>query len=220
MARERASGRVENGFDRLLERGSRRTRSHKRSRPRSPRWAAPTMAARSPRKSRAWRTLIASISRMSGAQSAAFVKQDRRNAQTLLPDLRGGRVVSPMGRAADVALMGAHDRPKEPPARHGRRAPARSRRAGGCRHGRGRSGGSRRPFAPRERPPWRISAPRAGRRHGPGCDRPGRSDDSDRRKWRPRNRGSSSGSANRRCAASPRPSRRRSSSADAGSRSA
>ena len=42
--------------------------------------------------------------------------RNRRNAQTLLPDFRCGRIISPVGRPADVALMGAHDGPKEPPA--------------------------------------------------------------------------------------------------------
>ena len=57
---------------------------------------------------------------MSGRNRPRFVKQNRGNAQTLLPDLRGGGVVGPMGRAADVALVGPHDRPKQSAAVSGR----------------------------------------------------------------------------------------------------
>ena len=49
------------------------------------------------------------------AQLAGFVELDRRNAQSLLPDLGGGRIIAAMGGAADVALMRAHDGPEQPP---------------------------------------------------------------------------------------------------------
>ena len=50
-----------------------------------------------------------------GAQPALIVELERRDADALLPDLGGARVVGAMGGAADVALMRAVDRPEGQP---------------------------------------------------------------------------------------------------------
>src|SRR5947208_6944461 len=47
------------------------------------------------------------------AQAAGLGELDRRNAYSLLPDFGGGGIVAAMGRAADIALMGANDGPQE-----------------------------------------------------------------------------------------------------------
>ena len=47
------------------------------------------------------------------AEGTVFGEADRRDAKTFLPDFRGGRVVGAMRGAADIAVMGADDRPEK-----------------------------------------------------------------------------------------------------------
>src|SRR5690242_14928258 len=47
------------------------------------------------------------------AQPAPLIELDRGDAETFLPDLGGVRIVGAVGRAADVALMRAHDGPEQ-----------------------------------------------------------------------------------------------------------
>ena len=49
------------------------------------------------------------------AQPARLYQLHRRDAQALLLDFRRTGVVTSMGRAADIALVGAHDGPEQPP---------------------------------------------------------------------------------------------------------
>src|SRR5450755_2145379 len=49
------------------------------------------------------------------ARPPGFVELDRRNPQSLLPDLRRRRIVATMGGAADVALVRTDDGPEQPP---------------------------------------------------------------------------------------------------------
>ena len=63
-------------------------------------------------------TRVANVQRQQIEQVAAklprFVQLDRRDAQALLPDFGCGRIVTAMGGAADVALMGTDDGPEQP----------------------------------------------------------------------------------------------------------
>ena len=109
-----ALGAIEDRLDRGLRWSPGRTRRAAPAAGARRRGAEPIMAARSPRKSRGWRTLSTIISSTSRAQPALLVELERRDADALLPDLGGGRVVGAVGGAADVALVRAVDRPEQP----------------------------------------------------------------------------------------------------------
>ena len=107
-------GGIENGFHRGLD--DRRTEFRKQ--PRQP--ALPQMRRTDHRRQIAAK--IAGVADIQSqqieqvvAQLARFIEPDRRNAEALLPDFGGARVIAAMGRAADVALMRAHDGPVQAP---------------------------------------------------------------------------------------------------------
>ena len=123
------------------------------------------------------------------AQPSRLVELDRRDAQAFLLDLRRHRVVGAVRRAADVALVRAHDGPEQPLAVDRTPARTRSRPADGCRRDRDRSSGSRRPAARRGCAPRPRASPTAARRHAPECGRPARSAAPACRRSPARNRG-------------------------------
>ena len=137
-------GAVEHRLDRGVASWASRTPPRSASSRRSPTRAEPIIAARSPRKSRGWRTLVDQHLHDVAPQLAALVEPQRRDADALLPDLGGAGVVGAVRGAADVALVRAVDRPEHAACR--RRTPARTRSgpAGGCRRDRDRSAGRRR----------------------------------------------------------------------------
>src|SRR6267154_2063428 len=79
---------------------------------RSPRCAAPTIAARSPRNSRGLRMFNAQQIEQIIAQPSRFVELDRGNTQSLLPDLGRAGIIAAMRGASDVALVRANDGPE------------------------------------------------------------------------------------------------------------
>ena len=71
---------------------------------RSPTCAEPIMAARSPRKSRGWRTLVASIRSTSSRSDAGVVEAQRRDADALLPDFGRAPALYPPWVAPPMSL--------------------------------------------------------------------------------------------------------------------
>ena len=131
-------GRIEDGLHRGLDHLARRIRANSRDSRRSPRCAAPTIAARSPRNSRG----IADVQRQQVeqivAQPAGFVEFDRRNAQAFLIDF-GGRRDCRRHAWRRRCRSGARARwSRAAAARRRRPARTRSGRADGCRHDRDR----------------------------------------------------------------------------------
>src|ERR1700731_1998443 len=82
----------------------------KASKRRSPTCAEPIIAARSPRKSRGWRTFGGDHLEEVAPPLAAMVEPEWRDADAFLPDIGGGGVVGAVRRAADIALMRPVDR--------------------------------------------------------------------------------------------------------------
>ena len=110
-----ALGAVEHRLDRRVRSSPSRTRPSSCPSRRSPMRAEPIIAARSPRKSRGWRTLSTIISSTSSRRPPCVVEPQRRDADAFLPDLGRAGVVGAVRGAADVALMRAVDRPEHQP---------------------------------------------------------------------------------------------------------